>query len=305
MAVYEVLKDGTIVHKAGKNIGNLDCLRTKILWTNPNPTSSFASQTITLNSSDYDYIILIYNRGSNIIEKGKSITLNYEALGWTSSQNDTIRLISRSFTYIDDVTYSVSQADGKYWNNGIKLSQSENNELIPYKIIGFYEQPSMIYTGKELFAGNGINIDDGVISNAPALMQYKMTSELRLSTAGSTFKLPCTTAISSSSVSGKLIAQSDGSIKIGSGVSLVRVSANFQLYLNTITSFWCYILKNGSSQRYLIEQMKDSSYRNIPMTLCPILIQVVEGDIISIAVQSTAGTNNGVQHADYLVEVIE
>ena len=155
--------------------------------------------------------------------------------------------------------------------------------------------------------GNGIklNKEDGIISSAPAMMYYKMTSEMKISAAATQFKIPCSTAVSSSNASGKLTTQSDGSIKIGADVSLVRVSANFQFYVNTIATLYGYIYKNESNMFHLCEQLKDSSYRNIPMSISSILIEVSEGDNISIRTYSSAGTNNGVQRASFLVEVVE
>lgn len=47
-----------------------DYLNPKILWTNPNPTSAFAPQTITLNSDDYDMYEIIWRRQTTTTNYG-------------------------------------------------------------------------------------------------------------------------------------------------------------------------------------------------------------------------------------------
>ena len=47
------------------NANELSNSQGTILWTNQNPTNDFSSQTITLSSSDYDYIDIIYNNSKD------------------------------------------------------------------------------------------------------------------------------------------------------------------------------------------------------------------------------------------------
>lgn len=45
-------------------------LKGKVLWTNPNPNNPFNSQTITLNSSDYDLLEIFYYDYDSLSERG-------------------------------------------------------------------------------------------------------------------------------------------------------------------------------------------------------------------------------------------
>lgn len=85
-------EDGAILHEGDINAGNgieiangvISVSNIKELWANPNPTSNFSSQTVTLNSSDYDFLIIIWNEHFSdaeydngvIVKKGKNIALN-------------------------------------------------------------------------------------------------------------------------------------------------------------------------------------------------------------------------------------
>ncbi len=182
MALYEVLADGTIVPKAGKNVGNLGCLRTKVLWTNSNPTAEFSSQNITLDDDNYDYLIVIHSEGSETIKKGMSLTILRTGIGYWSVANDTMITRTRSLTYINDKTYSVGNGENRHWNNGIKGSDPyiRNGNLIPYQIIGLYKQPAMIYTGKELF-------NDPVSAGVTRTGQHDTVSEYYMSSDGNTW----------------------------------------------------------------------------------------------------------------------
>ena len=57
---------------------NISCLRTKVLWTNPNPNISFEAQNITLSDGNYEYLEVILRATTGInrqysvkIKKGK------------------------------------------------------------------------------------------------------------------------------------------------------------------------------------------------------------------------------------------
>ena len=93
-------------------INELNNLEPTILWTNPNPTSNFSPQNITLNSADYDLYEVVFSPGSGqsatatqdstgMIFKGKSTRCIYIDL-----QNNDIK--SRRITYVDDTTLAVA-----------------------------------------------------------------------------------------------------------------------------------------------------------------------------------------------------
>ena len=99
----------------------------KILWTNPNPTSEFAEQDITLNSDDYDvleiYYLMAANNtyvGSQKIPKGYNTRLMYT----TSS----LMIRFRNIIYLSDTSYSIESGAG---------ASGSDSDLIPLYIIGY------------------------------------------------------------------------------------------------------------------------------------------------------------------------
>lgn len=106
----------------------------KLLWENPNTTQAFASQTITLNSSDYDFLMIIYQlvTGANycnsvIIKKGQGGVLNV-AYSTGSAVLNYHRLIMRQ----SDTSYSFDDS----YNTITSGSQIYNNSCVPVAIYG-------------------------------------------------------------------------------------------------------------------------------------------------------------------------
>ena len=92
----------------------------KLLWENPNTTQAFAAQTITLNSADYDFLLVTTQSGiATVAEKGKTLQLCY-----TNSNISGERRI----TYVSDTSLSVGNAT----YNGA----TSNIYLIPVAIYG-------------------------------------------------------------------------------------------------------------------------------------------------------------------------
>lgn len=150
---------------------NLSQMRTKILWTNPNPNSSFASQNIVLSSGDYAYLLLFYKTSydsnaviSKIFPKGYGTALDIsEVFTGDYVSVNRCRVITRN----SDTSLTIGNCQTGVLRNGGGTERylTDNAMLVPIQIIGLYKQPSMIYTGAELHEGNGISIEDGVISS--------------------------------------------------------------------------------------------------------------------------------------------
>ena len=106
------------------------------LWENPSPTSSFASQTVTLASDDYDFLLFIHraNNGSTapcnslIVPKGQSG--NFAVAG--TSSNGVIGN-DRRITYTDDTHIAYGDNNYCYGTNATSVSNTRN---IPYLIYG-------------------------------------------------------------------------------------------------------------------------------------------------------------------------
>ena len=128
------------------------------LWENPNPTSSFASQNITLASDDYDFLLWVSSIGSTkvsstIMPKGKGCNLEYSSASSGGSGSRT-----RSVTYTSDTIYAVADA---YEADGTTAAIVNNNRCIPLVIYGFKKQIPMnnVSTGPTLL---GSVTSDGV-----------------------------------------------------------------------------------------------------------------------------------------------
>ena len=113
----------------------------KVLWENPSPTSSFASQNITLNSSDYNYYEIIYkdnpsgNRAlsTGIIPKGYGARMQLSG-GWGGTHLTTDR---RETTYVDATTFAIPSCI-TYDQTGSSTSYGTNNDsIIPIRVIGY------------------------------------------------------------------------------------------------------------------------------------------------------------------------
>ena len=109
----------------------------KVLWTNPNPTSSFLSQTITLSSDDYDMLEVFYKIGNNEtniitqkIIKGYGTLLQCNIVA-----NNNIYHRFRTFDRTNDTKYSVGSGYQQITNSG--TSSQADSSIIPIYIIGY------------------------------------------------------------------------------------------------------------------------------------------------------------------------
>ena len=124
------------------NATNLNQLQTnienafnkKVLWTNSMASTKFKSQTITLSSSDYDYLIIFVYRNYDqsqsrtlwtIVEKNKFTEIHYsDYMGEIRSWNREVEVSSNNKVKFGTATI-----------NGV-TSDTNDGTLIPYKIIG-------------------------------------------------------------------------------------------------------------------------------------------------------------------------
>lgn len=129
-------------------------MQTKVLWTNPNPTSSFAGQEVTVEDmTNYDYILAFCNTNatssnaylSYIMPKGKGC---YFSWGYNNTTH------GRECNYISSTKIQFS--------NGVTSSSQDNNQCIPLQIIGIklIESPTQItnkYSTEETVVGEWID----------------------------------------------------------------------------------------------------------------------------------------------------
>ena len=112
-------------------------LNAKILWENPDPTVAFGPQSITLNSSDYNYyeIICSFNPDASVALSTKSIKGRGCALQRTAVNTAGMATISyRIVKYISDTELA--------FDNSLNSSSSgkptvANTTLVPIHILGY------------------------------------------------------------------------------------------------------------------------------------------------------------------------
>lgn len=114
-----------------------DYLNGTILWTNPDPTSAFAGQEITLNSSDYDVYEIVYtaarssdnrNYTSGKIRKG----IRYNAL-FVATVQATPSMVARGMTDITATTMTF----GNGYAGTVSSMSSSNDVAVPLYVIGY------------------------------------------------------------------------------------------------------------------------------------------------------------------------
>ena len=192
MALYEVLADGTIVPKAGKNVGNLDCLRTEVVYdmSDPNKSWGFATGIGTgkvLSGKDFSkYDKLIIHATFENTTSGTGILDLSHKLSGTGTYRTKLIFGPASSNHVYYFCFVRVSGDKTEFANGEMgySSASETGQLSSTstfisKIEGVLKTPAMIYTGKELFAGNGINIDNGVISKNNLVAEYTVPASAK------------------------------------------------------------------------------------------------------------------------------
>lgn len=102
----------------------------KVLWTNPDPTSSFPSQTITLSSADYDLYEVFFAYGTQTMQYVNGVkTIKGKGLIGGMMGFSTGTLLRRKVDYIDETHLLLS--------NSINGTAEGENYMIPIYVIGY------------------------------------------------------------------------------------------------------------------------------------------------------------------------
>ena len=109
------------------------------LWTNPNPSNDFSSQTITLANDNYDYAIMICAGRTNelntqvsfFFEKGTAPILNYVLTN--TDETYSVENLCRRVVHTNNTTLNIGNCTYSLKLNSAVIA---NNLLIPYKVIG-------------------------------------------------------------------------------------------------------------------------------------------------------------------------
>ena len=97
-----------------------------LVWTNPNPNVNFVGQTVSINLSEYKYIMIVVK--ANELDSKPRAT-NIVPVG----QYNITRIIGTNTSAYRDVTATTT---GVTFTDGSNLSKVYNDACIPYKIYG-------------------------------------------------------------------------------------------------------------------------------------------------------------------------
>lgn len=130
----------------GENINEIKTshndLNGTILWTNPDITQDFASQQITLSSSDYDVLEFYYAFQPEMTQvfvektlKGSGVQLN-TIINLSSGVEQTNGVRQRAVNYINDTTYSIADCLERAVE-GASVPTVRNDRIIPLYVVGY------------------------------------------------------------------------------------------------------------------------------------------------------------------------
>lgn len=120
-----------------------------LLWENPKPTEAFAGQTISLNLSDYDSILVYWNinksgdatdgaaKQATLLKVGTGTYMNASYGAWSSTQY--MGFCTRN---IWANTSGVGFAGG-YWHGATNSGGASDNYAIPLEIYGIKDNPTV------------------------------------------------------------------------------------------------------------------------------------------------------------------
>lgn len=112
--------------------------RMQILWTNPNPSNSFSSQTIVLSSDDYDEIGIYYydyrlSKGMQYIRAKKGESIRLITTFWYDSK---IYIANRKIDFTTSTSVAIDNATG-IETGAITIPVVANDQCIPIYFVGY------------------------------------------------------------------------------------------------------------------------------------------------------------------------
>ena len=107
--------------------------RPKLLWTNSNPSSSFATQSINIDFSSYRFVIVVFDNYSTIIAK-----LGKYGYGQLNQVYNNRLIISQRifYTYDSKITFEDCYRLQQTSANSAFTTTVFNTSLIPLEIYG-------------------------------------------------------------------------------------------------------------------------------------------------------------------------
>lgn len=112
------------------NDTNISGIKGTLLWTNPSPTSSFASQSISLSESleNYNFYEIIYKQGN---DTNRCLSSGKIPVGYGTILNYSVNTIRYRTTQESLTGSSITFSDGSVGGN------TNNTTCIPLYVIGY------------------------------------------------------------------------------------------------------------------------------------------------------------------------
>lgn len=113
----------------------LSNIKGTVLWTNPNPTSDFSSQTITLSSDDYDVLEFFYGYDTSGVRVVSERTIKGNGVQFdVYSTVVPTRAWRRRAEFVSNTSYSIGNCTRMEYN---QTSYNENGYCVPLYVIGY------------------------------------------------------------------------------------------------------------------------------------------------------------------------
>lgn len=109
-------------------------MKMDLLWTNPSPSSSFASQIISLDLSNYTMVGIIYR----IVASGTNVShLYFNVIGDSTIRHKSSDGLTIQRTIVSISSTSIQFGDCATWTSYNTSSiTTNNNYMVPYQIYG-------------------------------------------------------------------------------------------------------------------------------------------------------------------------
>ena len=108
-------------------------IQIELLWTNPSPTSTFASKTLTISGTyDYDFLVFTYKPLYN----EESTMVSIKRSGKTGGYLPIVYSAAIGYRFLSQLGNSIYFADGKSKKHSASALSTDNTVCIPYTIHG-------------------------------------------------------------------------------------------------------------------------------------------------------------------------
>lgn len=182
-----------------KKIGGSEKYTETVLWTNPDPSSSFAGQNVTLSDSigNYKYMKITWKTTTSDTAYSSAYVLVSDLASMTAANGNRFVSISCMWTnvYKRNITYNSATSIGISTSYRENASGSNNGVCIPLEILGVNELSHTPVKGEIVYLGQGYSANTSALSITlnDSLSNYAYIA-ITLSDATTTDYIPTTSA---------------------------------------------------------------------------------------------------------------